>query len=259
VADVAQSFADLLSALLDDWSKFVRFLVLLFFACMFAFGLVYGILRSLPRSTSEIKFGSNSILFSQSTKDGQEYLIVIPPQGWQETGIAVREGDHVSVEAGGRVNIDLEGLNLALEARHSADTRIIDAEKRAGRWEKEKDDFAPELHYTSEDRQNIRPHWRWIDPNGIPETKRLANPAHQRRSILPDKGYGALLAAIRETGVQPGREDAFFVGASNTYVAKRSGKLYFVANDVMYDDSEFPDLFMIDNIGFFYARVTISK
>jgi hypothetical protein len=259
VPDAAQSFADLLSVLLDDWRKFAKFLVLLFFTCVFVFGLVYGILRSLPRSTSEIKFGSGSILFSQPTKDGQEYLVVIPPQGWQETGIAVREGDHVSVEAGGKVNIDLAGLNLALEARRTADNRIIDAEKKAGRWEKEKDDFAPELYYTAEDRQNIRPRWRWIDPNGLPETKRLANPAHQRKSILPDKGYGALLAAIRETGVQPERQDAFFVGASNTYVAKRSGKLYFAANDVMYDDPDFPDLFMIDNIGFFYARVTISK
>jgi hypothetical protein len=259
MADAAQSFADLLTVLLDDWKKFVKFLVLLFFACVFAFGLVYGILRSLPRSTSELKFGSGSILFSQPTKDGQEYLIVIPPQGWQETGIAVREGDHLSFEAGGRVNIDLEGLNLALEARHSADNRIIDAEKKAGRWEKERNDFAPELHYTPEDRQNIKPHWSWIDPNGLQDTKRLANPAHQRRSILPEKGYGALLAAIRETGVKPTREDAFFVGASNTCVAKRSGKLYFVANDVTYDDPDFPDLFMIDNIGFFYARVTISK
>jgi hypothetical protein len=257
--DAAQSFADLLTVLLDDWKKFVKFLVLLFFTCVFAFGLVYGVLRSLPRSTSELKFGSGSILFSQPTKDGQEYVVVIPPQGWQETGISVREGDHVSFEAGGRVNIDLEGLNLALAARHDADSRIIDAEKKSGRWEKEKDNFAPELYYTAEDKQNVRPHWRWIDPNGLPETKQLANPAHQKRSILPDKGYGALLAAIRETGVQPGREDAFFVGASNTIVAKRSGKLYFVVNDVTYDDKDFPDMFMIDNIGFFYARVSISK
>ncbi len=47
--DAAQTFADLLLALLDDWKKFGKFLLLVFFACLLALGLVYGILRSLPR------------------------------------------------------------------------------------------------------------------------------------------------------------------------------------------------------------------
>jgi hypothetical protein len=153
--DVAQTFADLLLALLDDWKKFGKFLLLVFLACLLALGLVYAILRSLPRATSEVKLGSGSILFSQPTKTGQEYVVVISPQGWQETGIAVKEGDTINFEVGGKVNIDMEGLNLALEARHAADNRIVDEEKKAGRWEKEKDDFAPELHYTAGDKHNV--------------------------------------------------------------------------------------------------------
>lgn len=89
--------------------------------------------------------------------------------------------------------------------------------------------------------------------------KELANPAHQKRSVLQAKGYGALLAAIRETNVSPTSDDAFFVGSSNVAVAKRSGKLYFTVNDVMYDDKEFSDMFFVDNIGAFYARVSVSK
>lgn len=126
--DTVQTFTNLLLILLEDWKKFFKFLFLVFFACLFVLGLVYGILRSLPRETSEVKLGSGSILFSQPTKNGQEYVVVVAPQGWQETGISVKEGDTVKFEVGGRVNIDLEGLNLALDARHAADNRIMNEE-----------------------------------------------------------------------------------------------------------------------------------
>jgi hypothetical protein len=89
--------------------------------------------------------------------------------------------------------------------------------------------------------------------------KESVDPAHQKRSVLPAKGYGALLAAIRETKVLPTRDDVFFVGSSNVYKAPRSGKLYFTVNDVTYDDKDFPDMFFVDNIGSFYARVSVSK
>ncbi|PYY03970.1 MAG: hypothetical protein DMG69_31615, partial [Acidobacteria bacterium] len=174
------------------------------------------------------------------------------------TGIAVLEGDNLNFEAAGRVNIDLEGLVLSLAARHEAEQRVIAEEKKAGTWETQK--IAPELRFTPEEKLKVRPQWKWIDPNGIPETEMVAaNPARRKRSILPAKGYGALLAAIRETGVEPSREDAFFVGRSNTCVTKRSGKLYFVVNDIWNDqDKEFPEMLMVDNVGFFYARVTVT-
>lgn len=261
MSDTAQTFANLVLVLLDDWKKFLKFLLLAAVACLFTLGLVYGILRSLPHTTSEVKLGSGSILFSQPTKDGQEYVIVISPQGWQETGISVKKGDTINFEVGGKVNIDLQGLNLALNARIAANDRIINEEKTAGRWEKEKDDFAAELHYTTEDKRNVRPHWHWTGPDGmsVQEMKELANPAHQKRSVLPAKGYGALLAAIRETNVLPTGDDAFFVGSSLVYVAPRSGKIYFTVNDVTYEDRDFPDMFFVDNIGAFYARVSVSK
>jgi hypothetical protein len=89
--------------------------------------------------------------------------------------------------------------------------------------------------------------------------KELASTTHQKRSVLPTKGYGALLAAIRETNVLPARDDVFFVGSSNVVVAKRNGKIYFTVNDVTYDNDDFPDMFFVDNIGSFYARVAVSK
>ena len=57
----------------------------------------------------------------------------------------------------------------------------------------------------------------------------------------------------------PSRDDAFFVGKSNTIRAQRTGKLYFAVNDVLNDtNKDFPDMFLVDNIGFFYVRVTVT-
>jgi hypothetical protein len=259
IINTSKSFADILLSLLENWGKFCRFLLLLGLSGLWLALTVYGVLRALPRNTGQLNLASGSIIFSQPTQDGNEYLVVISPQGWQETGIAVREGDHMRFDANGRVNIDLAGLNAALAVRHNADQRILSDEKQAGQWEAEKEDFAPEDHYTPEELRKMRPTWRWTDPNGIAETAQFALPSRLKRCLLPGRGYGALLGAIRETGVQPTAGDAFFVGAKNDIVAKQSGKLYFAVNDVQSRDKTSPDLFFADNIGFFYAKVTVNR
>jgi hypothetical protein len=262
--DTAQSIADLVSSLLDDWQKFCRFLLLLFVACVLLLGLAWGVLRMLPSNTGQVKLGSGSIIFSQPTQDGNEYLVVISPQGWQETGISLRKGDHVSIEAYGKVHIDLSGLNFSLTARRAADNRVIQEEKDAGRWEAEKNTFSPEDHYKPQELTDIHPTWHWTGPDGIGDTSQHALKARMDRSVLPGGNYGALLGAIRETGVTPDTADVFLVGSgtSKTGVpieAKRGGKLYFTVNDVRSNDEEYPNMFFEDNIGFFYAKVTISK
>ncbi|HKD13928.1 MAG TPA: hypothetical protein VKE71_05210 [Candidatus Angelobacter sp.] len=255
--------SEVLALILGGWSKFFKFLLLLALTFVILLAFAGGVLRLLPHQTSELKIGSGdlsaSILFAQPTEAGQEYLVMVAPQGWEETGIAVREGDAVSFEAGGRVNVDLEGLNLSLQARHNAEERVKAAEMKAGRWEKEKNDFVLEQHFTPQEVQSSIPHWRWNGPDGLRNSDRYANPARKKRAIIPQRDYGALVAAIRETGVTPSRDDAFFVGKSNTIRAQRTGKLYFAVNDVLNDtNKDFPDMFLVDNIGFFYVRVTVT-
>jgi hypothetical protein len=263
--DTAQSIADLVLSLLEDWQKFCRFLLLLFVACALLLGLAWGVLRMLPSNTGQVKLGSGSIIFSQPTQDGNEYLAVISPQGWQETGISLRKGDRVSIEAYGKVHIDLSGLNKSLAARRDADDRVIGDEKKTpGKWEAEKDTFSPEDHYTDDERKNIRPTWHWTGPDGIADTPLYALKARMARTVLPGGNYGALLGAIRETGVTPDTPDVFLVGSGTSKTgiaieAKRGGKLYFTVNDVQSYDKEYPNLFFEDNIGFFYAKVTVSK
>jgi hypothetical protein len=262
--DTGTSIADVLSSLLEDWGKFARFLLLLLGAGLLAWLMIYGVLRVLPRNTGQVKLGSGSIIFSQATQDGNSYLVVVSPQGWQETGIGVREGDHLNIEANGRVHIDLSGLNASLAARRSADQRVMGEEMAAGRWEAEKNTFAPEDHYTADERQKMRPTWHWTGPEGIGDTQQLALPARLKKCTLPGANYGALLGAIRESGAKPAVGDIFLIGrgsdgSGHDIVAKRSGKLYFTVNDVQSDDKDFPDMFYEDNIGFFYVKVTIGK
>ena len=262
--DSAKSIADLISSMLEDWEKFGRFLLLLLVACLLALGVSYSVLKMLPSNTGQVKLGSGSIIFSQPTQDGNEFLVVISPQGWQESGISVRKGDHVSVQAFGRVHIDLSGLNASLAARRAADQRVIEEETKAGRWEAEKNTFAPEDHYTADEKARMRPTWHWTGPDGIGDTSIHALKARMDRSVLPGANYGALLGAIRESGVTPASSDVFLVGSGTDKSGipiepKRDGKLYFTVNDVLSNDKDYPDMFFEDNIGFFYAKVTISK
>lgn len=257
--NTGMSFAEFLSSLLDDWRKFARFILLLCLIGSMVFLLAFGVLHSLPGNTGQLNLGTGSIIFSLPTQEGHDYLVVVHPQGWQESGIQVKIGDQLHFEANGKVNIDLAGLNSALAARHDADQRILAEEKRSDRWEAEKNTFAQEDHYTPEDLRKIRPTWKWTGPSGIAETANFAMPARMKRCILPGREYGALLGAIQETGMQPTTDDTFFIGATNDVVAKRSGKLYFAVNDVQSNDKSFPDMFFSDNIGFFYAKVTVSK
>jgi hypothetical protein len=266
MTDGSKSIADLLSSLLEDWGKFGRALLFLFVVSLVTLGVVYGVFQMLPRNTGQVKLGSGSIIFSQATQGGDSYLVVISPEGWQETGISVRKGDHLNIDANGRVHIDLSGLNAALAARSAADERIEDEEKRAGRWtaDMKNDGFAPEDHYTDDEKQRIRPTWHWTGPEGIAETREHALAGRMKRCILPGQNYGALLGAIRETGVTPAADDIFLVGSGSNgsghdIVAKRSGKLYFTVNDVESGDKDYPDVFFDDNIGFFYAKVTVTK
>jgi hypothetical protein len=258
MADERLSFAAVIASLLQDWGKFGRFILLIFTLFLIVLVFVWLALRGVPKNTTEVELGSVTLL-SQPTRNGSRYLVIVSPQGWQETAIQLKENDTLSFEAGGKVYFDLEGLVRSLDERQKAEERVIEHEKKLGRWEAEKSHFLPEHYFTQRERALITPPWHWTDPNGDPATGGLANLYRKEKAIMKDRNYGALLGAIRETGAEPKRDDAFFVGRSNTIKAKQSGKLYFIVNDVWDDDdAAFPNKFFIDNIGDFYVKVTVE-
>lgn len=253
------SFADLLNNLATKWGSVARFLVLL----LGLFGVYYWVIHTLPTQTKEFKInGVGSIVLSQPTAGGgHEYLVVIHPQGWQETAIAVKAGDTLTFDAGGNIYIDLGGLNESLRLRRQLETQLVLKDKKNHKWPSETLTLAPEDRFTPEQKYAIRPAWSWNGPDGNRATKDLSFPARREKTIIPNANYGALLGAIRESGITvPNRQDAFVVGThTDGFVVKQSGKLYFTVNDVWDDkDPSFPEKFYIDNVGFFYVKVTVS-
>lgn len=253
------SVIDLLNSLIARWSSVLRFAAIL----LVLFGVYYGVIRTLPKETQEFKInGVGSIVLSQPTREGgHEYLVVIHPQGWQETAISVKQGDTLTFDAGGKIYIDLGGLNESLKLRRQLEEQLVAHDKKTHQWPAEASTLAPEDRFTLQQKFSIRPAWSWNGPDGNIATKDLSFPARREKTIVQTANYGALLGAIRESGlVVPDRQDAFVVGAhTEGFTVKRDGKLYFTVNDVWDDkDPSFPEKFYIDNVGFFYVKVTVA-
>jgi hypothetical protein len=254
--------------ILADISDFLtaltgRRLVYLLILLAGLFSVYYGVVHTLPANTQKLDIhGVGSIVLSQPTPGGgQEYLVVVHPQGWQETAIAVKAGDTLTFDAGGNIYIDLGGLNESLALRRKLEAQLVQNEKKSRKWPAEKATLTPEDRFTMGQKASIRPVWSWNGPNGNVATQDLSFPARRQKTIIATANYGTLLGAIRETGIStPDRHDAFIVGAHRDgFTVKESGKLYFTVNDVWDDkDPTFPEKFYIDNIGSFYVKVTVT-
>lgn len=259
-----KSFADVLSEILGEKLRLTRFVVLVAVVCTLIFGLVYGIFNyglSPETNVTKIKIGNFAeveAVLSQPIKGGREYLVVVSPQGWQPTGIPVRKTDTMSFSAGGKVYIDLMGLNASLAARRDAEERV---KKKHPNWRIN----GPEEFFTPKERSKISKSfvWGWAGPDGVlpSEWKEKATPGRQKRSVSPNDPYGRLLGGIGDRLRIPA--DTFPVGSGPTVqTAPRDGCLYLVVNDVLNgpNDKDLPEnIYFVDNIGFFYVHVKVTS
>lgn len=272
-----KSLADVLLVVLDDYHKKFWKLLLMIASVTVCFGLIIFVfvllvIRNLPSRASQVQLGPASILFSQSEIGMDKFLLVVPPQGWTRTGIFVSEGATVEIDAGGKVQIDLTGLNRALEARRKAEEKIQQYKNDGKLGNVNDKDFAPDDYFTKDyftedELKAMKPIWKWIGPDGTSdEEMKVARPARRARSILPVNNYGVLLAAFDPTDVDPSADSAvsshlvskaFKVGSKLKMTTDHSGYLYFAINDVQGKD-QFPEMFSIDNIGAFFAKVSVT-
>ena len=274
----SKSFSDVLLIILEDYPrKFLRllFTITSFTICLGAILFVFAwlVMRNLPSRAAQFQFGPASILFSQSDSTGDKYLVVVPPQGWTRTAIFVPEGSTFEIETGGKVQIDLSGLTKALEARRNAENRVVEEKRGPHPNPTIPLDFAQEDYFTRDELRDMKPKWRWVGPDGLSDSEMKAgnaNPVRRQRSILPNEGYGVLLAAFAPANVDPATDPsvipelvsgAFRVGSmyKQRVTAKQSGYLYLSVNDVQSKIPEFPDMFTVDNIGAFFAKITVTK
>jgi hypothetical protein len=270
------SLADVLLAVLDDYpKKFLKLLLIIASISLCLAGIVFTfvllVIRSLPSRATQIELGPASILFSQTQGGLEKYLLVVPPQGWTKTDIYVPEGAILEINAGGKVQIDLAGLNAALGERYKAERRIQEAKNHRELGNVSDKDFDPDDYFTDEELKAMKPKWKWVGPDGASdEEMKAARPARRERSILPKQSYGVLIAAFDTRNVDPTTDPsviprlvltAFKVGSSyqQRVTATQSGYLYFAINDVQSKKPELPDMFVVDNIGAFFAKVSVMS
>jgi hypothetical protein len=265
------SLADVINDVLSNWSKLIRFCVAVL-ALAVATGagirLFVWATSSLKLEPQEIEFsGSPRVVFKRVVDGKQEVVIVVQPQGWQDSGIEVQQGDEIGIRADGQVNISLNGLIQHINQRQVIEQRIL-ADLNSGKLELRPDGSRlPERYFTADDLQKLMLVRDWTGPTGYEGAAGIEDhryPARTRNKILPNSPFGALLATIHSGTADPVRKDAFsgvvVAGASHRMVAQKAGTLWFTINDVLDDeDPSFPYKFYIDNLGYFLVKVTVRS
>ena len=267
---------DLLKTALEDTGKLIRLIVLFAAAALLVVVASLLLMRFLPaRSQITIPVGkSGNVVFERQSSDYEaDYVVVIHPQGWQETGIQVRKGDAVRLSAEGSVAIDLQGLVASVNRRIALEDR---ARALAQQRHQDLNQLLPERQWTPDQIKSIMPRRAWTGPNGYAYwLYDTTSGARTNNKMMPQARYGALLMAFSPTGQTPTTQQVILVGRGQydnanpcekdengtcVFHADRDGKLWFIVNDVWdSQDSLFPDKFYIDNIGQFYARVSVTE
>lgn len=192
------------------------------------------------------------------TKSGEKrYQFTIQPQGWQRTALNLKKGDILTFRAMGRINIDTGNLIDKQQKRLKLEA---DTAKRFHIGVYSSD--VPENHYSEAQLDDLRLARPWNEPDGQPDVYKPAFGGREKNRFLPGAPIGALLGVITSKSSDKGPEDLstmFRVGSSlPSYTVQNDGELWFTVNDIT-GPTRYPDLFYIDNIGFFQVIVTVTS
>jgi hypothetical protein len=269
-----KTFADVFDEILMDRRKFLSFLGLI--GCLSIASLLVGwlVTTMLGIKTKDIKELNISasgahMLLESVTNEYREYIVIVPPQGWQRSGIEVKKGDQIRFVAEGAVNIDLWGIMQKALKRHEFEDRITSA-RNLDRQSTEPNSV-PEYYFstdlTKEERDKLRLLRPWNGPNGNEETqiKKYENAfaARTAKKVIPSAPFGALVGAVTDkVNHPPQKQDAFLIGKNyggEEYYSQKDGQLWFNVNDVWDEqDTEYPNKFYDDNVGYFWVKVLIT-
>ncbi len=258
-----KTFADVFDSIISDVKKFVGFILLIFCFVVLIYFVIWIITKTFDLSgAKEIQVSATGtrILFETKSGDKTESLLIVHPQGWQDSGIKVKKDDRIKFESGGSITIDLHGIVERTEIRRELEDRY-GKKKNLDRTSVTVDQ-TPEYYYTDEDKQSLRLERGWIGSEGYPNTLTSRGYAGNRqRRLVPDKPPGSLIGAIKNSlSPTPERPEAFCIGRSYETTVSHDGTLWFNVNDTLNDeDPQNADLFYADNIGFFWVKVTVER
>jgi hypothetical protein len=256
-----RTLGDVIDSILEHPQRWAS----LFLFCVVFSGLVIGVAWTMTKilhlRTSEVRIGStNSRVVFESVQEGagKQYVVIVSPQGWQNTEIVVHAGDKVSFQAGGKVCIDLKEIVANVELRRQFEGEV------AGSMGIKKNDpnetRVPEDFFNPEQRKKLILDHPWVDPDGFKRNTFVGDfPSRRQKYLLPEMNAGGLIAAIRPGAQEPDKSEAFFVGRQmDNYVAAKDGAIWFTVNDITFSDPDNPNLFFYDNIGTFWVRIDVT-
>ncbi|HXQ72883.1 MAG TPA: hypothetical protein VN844_20465 [Pyrinomonadaceae bacterium] len=269
-----KTFADVFDDILMDRRKFLSFLALigsLTLALLLVGWLASTMLGIKPEAIKELNISASGahILLESVTNTHREYIVMVPPQGWQKSGIEVKKNEQIRFVAAGAVNIDLWSVMQKATKRHEFEDKITSA-RNLDRQSVDPNSV-PEHYFstdlTQEDRDKLRLLRPWNGPDGNDETKikvyENAFAGRTAKKIIPSAPFGALIGAIGEkVNELPKKQDAFLIGKNyggEEFKAQKEGELWFNVNDVWdEEDTEYPNKFYDDNVGYFWVKVLIT-
>jgi hypothetical protein len=255
-----KTFADVLEGILTIPTKLLSFIAILTTLAGLVFVVIFLLQRLIGVTPSEITIsptGSTQVMFAAAAGKNKEYLIMVHPQGWQNTRIPVRPGDRLTFAADGSVNIDLNTIVENVIKRHKYEAAV--AAEHGVTEESRKE--VPEQYFTEKMKQSLKPASPWVGPDGYKDVAATAWAGRIKNRVMPDEPGGALIGAVSQPGGATPREDeVFMIGKEGRHVSVKDGDLWFNVNDVRnFEDPNNANLFYLDNIGFFWVKVTIES
>lgn len=248
-----------------------------------ALGFAFSHFQLRPTEVS-MSSGGMSVKLERQFSNGTEYFIAVSPQvGWQDTDIEIKANDEVEFWASGQINLSIYRVNESVAVRRQieasvvcstqpAEPRCTDERSRAYADSLRKDSLlTPEVFYTAEDYERIRPRQPWLGPDGDTITTDRSVRGRTRNKLAPPLPYGQLVGIILPKAEDPDAKNAaqaFGIGrslesAGGSRPARKTGDLWLAINDVWNGTgkrtgSAYPDnLFLLDNAGFFWVRIRV--
>lgn len=164
--------ADVLHSVLSDTRKFAMFVslwVLLICTAGLSIRFLLWMWQSSGLQATSVEISSSpKIVLEQVTKEGREYLLMVQPQGWMNSGIPIEANDEVEFQAQGMVNITSSSLNDHIQLRRGIERRLT-AQRDSGRFGPIPDSaWLPERYYTRQDRDTLESTLKrsWLTPDG---------------------------------------------------------------------------------------------
>lgn len=246
-----------LEKMIEGWSAMLRGVICISILLVILYFFITQVISHLhPSAVSISTAGGISLKFEGS---GTLKGILVHPRGWQSSGIRVKRGDELTVDAGGSINIAMGRMVQSLLREYT----YKDRNEKQGKGRSVE-------AFTQKELEDSMFAYPWNGPEGIQISDLLLGSAIQRvrnsqsKRIFPganvgqlllviSKSYSRILPSIEQSQVEP------YGGPGSKIIVKDDGYLWFIVNDLKpLDDTIKGQIDWQDNLGMFDVKLLIN-